>query len=72
MDENEKVRHIQVSNEIKFKPPGNLHDALVYAYLRSYMNGKTKECYPSLRTLSEDTGLTVNTISKSINSLESQ
>ena len=72
MDENEKVRHIQVSNEIKFKPPGNLHDALVYAYLRSYMNGQTKECFPSLRTLSEDTGLTVNTISKSINSLESQ
>ena len=71
--ENEKnVRHIQMSNEIKFKPPGNLHDALVYAYLRSYMNNKTKECFPSFRKLSADTGLTVNTIQKSVASLSAQ
>ena len=72
MDENEKVRHIQVSNEIKFKPPGNLHDALVYAYLRSYMNGQTKECFPSLKVLCKDTELNQRTVSKSLESLMSQ
>lgn len=66
------TRHIQMSNEIKFKPPGNLHDALVYAYLRSYMNKNTKECYPSLKTLSKDTELNQRTIVKSLESLVSQ
>ena len=43
-----KTRHIQVSNEIKFNPPNSLKDALVYAYLRSYMNSKTNTFYPSM------------------------
>lgn len=72
MEKEKTTRHIQMSNEIKFKPPSNLNDALVYAYLRSYMNNQTKECFPSFRRLAYDTGLTVNTIQKSVASLSDQ
>ena len=55
-EETSKItRHIQVSNDIKFKPPYVLEDSLVYAYLKSYMNKDTKSCYPSLATLKKDT-----------------
>lgn len=67
-----KTRHIQVSNEIKFNPPNSLKDALVYAYLRSYMNSKTNTCYPSMSLLSRDTELDCRTINKSIKSLIAQ
>lgn len=72
MEKEKATRHIQMSNEIKFKPPGNLHDALVYAYLRSYMNGQTKECYPSLETLCKDTELNRRTVMNSLSSLQEQ
>lgn len=72
MEKEKSTRHIQMSNEIKFKPPGNLHDALVYAYLRSYMNSKTKECYPSLKILCNDTELNRRTIMSSLVSLQDQ
>lgn len=71
-EETKSTRHIQVSNNIKFQPPYVLHDALVYAYLRSYMNKDTKSCYPSVATLKKDTELNERTISKSIKSLCNQ
>ena len=72
MNEKKSTRHIQVSNDIKFKPPHVLNDALVYAYLRSYMNSKTNTCYPSMSLLSRDTELDCRTINKSIKSLIAQ
>ena len=71
-EEKKPIRHIQVSNDIKFKPPYVLNDALVYAYLRSYMNKGTKSCYPSMSLLARDTSLDYRTISKSIKSLNNQ
>ena len=71
-EEKKPTRHIQISNNIKFKPPYVLHDALVYAYLRSYMNKDTKSCYPSIATLKKDTELNERTIAKSIKSLNNQ
>lgn len=65
-------RHIQVSNDIKFKPPYVLEDTLVYAYLRSYMNKDTKKCWPSLSRLKSDTSLNERTISRSLKSLHAQ
>lgn len=72
-EETSKItRHIQVSNDIKFKPPYVLEDSLVYAYLKSYMNKDTKSCYPSLATLKKDTLLNERTISRSLASLQDQ
>ena len=72
-EETSKItRHIQVSNDIKFKPPYVLEDSLVYAYLKSYMNKDTKSCYPSLATLKKDTLLNERTISRSLASLQEQ
>ena len=65
-------RHIQVSNDIKFKPPYVLDDSLIYAYLRSYMNKDSKKSWPSLSRLKADTSLNERTISRSLKSLQSQ
>ena len=65
-------RHIQVSNDIKFKPPYVLDDSLIYAYLRSYMNKHSKKSWPSLSRLKADTSLNERTISRSLKSLQSQ
>ena len=65
-------RHIQVSNDIKFKPPYVLEDSLIYAYLRSYMNKDSKKSWPSLSRLKADTSLNERTISRSLKSLQSQ
>ena len=63
-----KTQHVQVPDptpEKKIKPT----DRLVYAHLRSYMNKDTYECFPSLQTLASKSGLSINTIQRSINSL---
>jgi biotin operon repressor len=45
-------------------------DLLVYVGLKRYMNGITKQSYPSTTTIAKDTGLSRPTIAKSIKKLE--
>jgi biotin operon repressor len=45
-------------------------DLLVYVGLKRYMNGITKQSYPSTTTVAKDTGLSRPTIAKSIKKLE--
>lgn len=63
-------QHIQVPNSMTLN--GNLDplDVLVYAYLKSYMNSKTLEAFPSLNTLVEKSGLSINKVRESLKALE--
>lgn len=61
--EKEESRFIKYPNEGELLSP---NEALVYIALRSYMNKKTLECYPSMSTISEDIHLSRNTISNCI------
>lgn len=59
-------QHVQLPNNMIKKDGLEPKDLLVYAVLKKYMNNETKECFPSLETLSKDSGYSINTIRKSI------
>jgi predicted transcriptional regulator len=71
MSEKSNKQHIQVPNNMNKKNGLEPKYLLVYSTLRKYMNNETKECFPSLATLSKDTGYSINTIRNSISSLAS-
>lgn len=62
----EKQRFIKYPREKQTITP---QDALVYVSLRSFVNGETLECYPSLKTISKKSNLSVPTVLKCINNL---
>ncbi len=62
-------RHVQVPNSMTKKNEIEPKDLLIYATLKRYMNNQTKECFPSLSTLSKDSGYSINTIRGSIATL---
>jgi predicted transcriptional regulator len=66
--ENNK-QHIQLPNNMIVNDGLKPKDLLVYAMLKKYMNNETKECFPSLQTLSEITGYSINAIRGSLSSL---
>lgn len=45
-------------------------DLLIYLYIKSHANSKTKESFPSLETLRMESGASVNTIRGCIKNLE--
>ena len=62
--------HVQVPNDmteqnISLKPG----DLLIYATLQRHMDKDTKTCYPSLETISRESGASVNTVRNSIQNL---
>lgn len=69
--ENEMTkRHVQVPNDMTeqnsyLKPA----DILIYATIKRHMNKETKTCYPSLATISKESGASVNTVKSSIQNL---
>lgn len=63
--ENEK-RFVKYPREKDTTTP---YEALVYVVLRSYMDNRTLECYPSIRTISEKSNLSKATVTKAINGL---
>ena len=74
MNENEEEKSKQfvvVPTVIKSNPLINYKVIYVYARLRKYMNKTTHDCFPSLDTLSKDTGMSINTLKKYLNLLES-
>lgn len=65
-------QHIQLPNNMTKKNGLEPKDLLVYATLKKYMNNITKECFPSLTTLSKDSGYSINTIRSAITLLEAE
>lgn len=63
-------RHVQVPNDMteqnSYLKPG---DILIYATIKRHMNKETKTCYPSLTTISQESGASVNTVKASIQNL---
>ena len=64
------IQHVEVPHNMRISD--NLDYKVQYLYLRlkKYMNGQTKSCYPSLETLSKDSGISVSTIRKYLKILE--
>lgn len=42
----------------------------VYCVILKHRNTKTNECFPSINTISKESGISVNTVKKTINNLE--
>lgn len=65
-----KEQHIQLPNR-QDNDDITPREQLVYIALKSYMNKDTKECFPSLMSVSELLGISIPTIRKDIKTLES-
>lgn len=63
-------QHVQLPNNMIKENGLEPRDLLVYAILKKYMNNETKECFPSLQTLSKESGYSINTVRKSIKLLQ--
>jgi len=63
-------QHVQLPNNMINHNGLEPKDLLIYAVIKKYMNNETKECFPSLATISEKSGYSINTIRKSISLLE--
>ena len=63
-------QYVIVPTVIKNDPLVNYKVIYVYAKLRRYMNKTTHDCFPSLHTLSKDTGMAINTLKKYLDLLE--
>ena len=63
-------QHVQVPNDMTeqnnyLKPS----DILIYATIKRHMDKETKTCYPSLDTISRESGASINTVRNSIQNL---
>lgn len=64
------MQHVQVPN-MDLKSEGLTSvDPFVYACIKRYMNGKTHQSFPSMSTLTKDSGLTKPTLIKAVERLE--
>ena len=63
-------QHVQVPNDMTeqniYLKPG---DILIYATIKRHMDKETKTCYPSLDTISRESGASINTVRTSIQNL---
>lgn len=68
----EKVnkQHVQLPNNLININPITPKDLVVYLAIKRFLNGKTGECFPSLATISKKAGAAINTVRKSIDTLE--
>lgn len=67
--ESGNLQHVQVPNGMTETKDLAPKDLLIYACIKKFMNGKTKECFPSQETLMELSGVTKPTLKKSIDKL---
>jgi DNA-binding MarR family transcriptional regulator len=63
-------QHVQLPNNMINKNGLGPKDLLVYAIIKKYMNNTTRECFPSLASISKESGYSINTVRKSIALLE--
>jgi len=66
------LQHIQLPNDMTKDKKLTPNDLWVYICIKSFLNGKTKECYPSLKKISEKSSLSIPTIRISIDALEAE
>lgn len=70
MEKELNKQHVQVPNDMTeqniYLKPG---DILIYATIKRHMDKETKTCYPSLDTISKESGASVNTVRSSIQNL---
>lgn len=71
MEENkvESLQHVQLPNNMTATKELTPKDLLIYVCIKKFMNGKTKECFPSQETLMKLSGVTKPTLKKSIDKL---
>lgn len=74
MEENGKMslQHYQLPNDMTKNKKLGPNDLLVYLNIKSFMNGKTKDCFPSLKKICEKSDLSVNTVRACIANLISE
>lgn len=70
MEKEINKQHVQVPNDMTeqniYLKPG---DILIYATIKRHMDKETKTCYPSLETISKESGASINTVRSSIQNL---
>lgn len=64
------LQHVQLPNDMTGTGELDPKDLLVYVCIKKYMNRETKECYPSLDTIVEISGVSKPTVRKSIERLK--
>lgn len=62
-------QHVQLPNNMTKSGELSPKDIVIYVYIKRHANGKSKEAFPSLKTLSEESGAAINTIRKCISNL---
>ena len=65
-------QHVQLPHNMTKSGKLTPNDLLVYLTIKRYMNNKTRQAFPSLRTLSSKCGFSINTIRDSIKCLEKE
>ncbi len=72
MTEQKSKHHVQLPNNMTKSGELTPKDLLVYVTIKSYMNKDSKECYPSLDTIVERSGISKPTVRKAINVLKKE
>ena len=70
MDKKQTIQHCQTPNNMTAEQNLDPIDVLVYTYLKAHMNQKTKQAFPSVRLLANETKLDIRTVQKCLNHLE--
>lgn len=70
--ESESKQHVQLPNDMTITKILTPRDLLVYVCIKSFMNKDTLECFPSLATIVNLSGISKPTVMKSIKLLESE
>ncbi len=63
-------QHVQLPNDMTKSGELSQKDLLVYVTIKRYMNAQTKECYPSLDTIVQISGVSKPTVRKAIETLK--
>lgn len=67
MDKKQTIQHCQTPNNMTAEQNLDPIDVLVYTYLKAHMNQQTKQAFPSVRLLANETKLDVRTVQKCLN-----
>lgn len=68
MIKEEKIQHVQIPNDMTLdvKPK----DLVIYASIKRHQNKETKQAFPTLTTISVESGASINTVRSCIKNLE--
>lgn len=62
-------QHVQLPNDMTIDEKLTPQDLLIYVAIKRYMNKDTKEAFPSLQTICNKSGASINTVRKCITNL---